>query len=102
MSAKGCEGAFAAWMHRTAMEASINCFGDGYYAGESGARRLARECGYKIPEFRDYGEDHIGDTYRGVCAIAYQMRPPIGEEDWTEAVIGACEAEKGRRRAVAD
>ena len=90
MSTKGCEGAFSAWMHRTAMEASINCFGDGYYAGESGARRLARECGYKIPEFRDYGEDHIGDTYRGGMRDCV----PDAPADWRGGLDG------GRDRGV--
>lgn len=94
------KAAFDHWMHRTAMTASKNCFGGGLYTGKDGARRLARECGYALPDFGEYGDKNAGATYSGICVIAYQLRPPLDAKEWLEIVRGASAAEKELRRAM--
>ena len=93
---------FNEWMRRTAMAASINCFGDGRYSGEEGAWRLAHECGPALLDFGEYGIENIGATYSAICVIAYQLKPPVDAKAWFRAMRDGYEKAKATdKRQVA-
>ena len=66
---------------------------DGIYHGIEGAKRLAREVGPALADFEDY-EKLIGNTYSGICVMAYNLCPPIGASVWF------AELRKGLAKAI--
>lgn len=77
---------FQSWMCSIASAAMRHCHDtDGIYYGPEGCKRLARECGYAIPDFtlsvkeQDY---LISSTYSGICVIAYRLNPPVNAKKW--------------------
>lgn len=77
---------FQSWMRLIASSAMRHCHdADGIYYGPEGCRRLARECGYAIPDFtlnRDEQNSLMSSTYSCICVIAYNLKPPIDSKDW--------------------
>ena len=77
---------FSEWMRSVADAAMPHCVegGDEFYLGVEGAKRMARECGPAIWDFK--AEKEIGSTYSGICVIAYSLKPPIDAKTWITEV----------------
>ena len=80
------QDSFRHWMRSIASAAISHCLDpEGVYFGPDGAKRLARECGYAIPDFtlnKREQDDLISMTYSTICVIAYNLKPPIDASDW--------------------
>lgn len=81
---------FQSWMRSIASAAMRYCHDtDGIYYGPEGCKRLARECGYAIPDFtlnRDEQNSLMLSTYSCICVIAYNLKPPIDSKDWSKSM----------------
>ena len=86
MLSKEVNESFRKWMSSVARAAIHLCYSPGdMYFGPEGCKRLARECGYAIPDFTlDRKEqDHlISSTYSAICVIAYRLNPPMSSKEW--------------------
>lgn len=75
---------------------------DSMYYGVEGAKRLGRECGVAIADFKLDPQDAITSTYSGICVRAYNLRPPIDNKEWCKAMWEGynreIESRKNRRK----
>lgn len=74
------------YMSNIAHAAIMHCVPeDGFYHGEDGCHRLARECGAAYVDFESMGLDvpqMMSATYSGICVIAYGLKPPVNAGTW--------------------
>ena len=81
---------FQSWMRSIASAAIPHCLDvNGIYHGPEGCKRLARECGYAIPDFalnRDEQNKLMSSTYSCICVIANDLRPPIDSKEWLNSM----------------
>lgn len=57
------------------------------YDGEDGAKRLAREFGYGIPDSpRNQWDSVIQDSYNFMCVRFYKLNPPIDAGAWVHEI----------------
>lgn len=94
------QDSFRYWMRSVASAAMHQCLDpDGLYYGSEGCKRLARECGYAIPDFsqdKRTQDDYISLTYSTICVTAYNLKPPIDAKDWLDNM------RIGRDRVITD
>lgn len=57
------------------------------YGGVEGAKRLAREFGYGIPDSPKHEwESAIFDSYGSLCVRVYNLNPPIDAKVWVAEI----------------
>ena len=81
---------FQSWMRSIASAAKHLCHDpEEIYYGVKGCKRLAKECGYTIPDFtldRDEQNNLIRSTYACICMIAYDLKPPLDSKEWFKSI----------------
>ena len=96
---------FSDWMSSIAHISARHCLDpEDIYHGVDGCKRLARECGYAIPDFTQDKKEQdklISSTYSAICVIAYGLNPPVNANKWFEWMrIGRDNAMECRKNAI--